>query len=244
MKIVGFMVCGPNEKYLENTLKEFKRLCDDAIIATNNADEETKKLIKKYGFWTYEDNREWGIYQPVIKTDLLARVSKLRPDWIIALDADEVFAPEFTRERAEYLAGGDEVAWYFLIVNLYNDRDHFAHDAGIQRFWNIRFYKFLPQYGMEFQRKNLHCGLAPPFSYKYGWHAPYYVEHYGLMLPEDRAKRVARYAQYDPKSRFKDKVYYDDLARELKPIPFEKEKLLEKLANSTECKPRIMPKLP
>lgn len=244
-KIVGIGVCGPGEadRWMEKTLKEFKRLCDDTIIATNNATEKEKALIKKYGFWQYEDNREWGIYQPDIKTDLLTRAGKLHPDWIVALDMDEAFAPEFTREEAERLAGGNEIAWYFLVVNLYNDEDHFAHDAGIQRFWNIRFYKFLPSLGLQFQRKSLHCGLAPPIAYKFGWHAPFYLEHRGLMKKEDRDKKAERYAKYDPRARFKDRVYYEDLKKELKAHPFERQKLLKRLRESKETQPRKTPKI-
>jgi hypothetical protein len=246
MRIIGFMVVGGGEadRYLEASLNEFKRLCDDAIIATNNADQRTKDLINKYGYWQYEDNREWGKEQPNIKTDLLSKVSRLKPDWIIALDSDEVFAPEFTRAEAERLGGGNEIAWNFLIVNLYNDREHFAHDAGIQRFWNVRFYKFLPQYGLEFQKKRLHCGLAPPIAYKYGWHAPYYVEHYGLMKREDRIRKIERYDKYDPNAKMKGQEYYDDLRKDLKEYPFERAKLLEQLRCSVDCQPRKTPQLP
>lgn len=243
MRIVGFMVVGPNEKYLDKSLNEFKRLCDDVLIATNNADEATKHKIDSFGFKHYEDNREWGIHQPSIKTDLLTKISELNPDWIIAIDADEVFAPEFTREEAEKLATTDEIAYYFLVVNLYNDENHFAHDTGIQRFWNIRFYKYLPEYGLQFQKKNVHCGLAPPIAYKYGWHAPFYLEHYGLMLKEDRDRKVKRYQKYDPNKRFKAGDYYDQLSQELKAIPFDRLGLLRKLKESKECQKRIPPKL-
>ena len=130
-----------------------------------------------------------------------------------------------------------------MIVNLYNDREHFAHGVGIQRFWNIRFYKYLPQYGLQFQKKNVHCGLAPPIAYSYGWHAPFYVEHYGLMKPEDRLKKAQRYLKYDPKCQFKGRQYYDDLEKELKPIEFDREQLLRKLAGIPDTQPRIMPKL-
>lgn len=244
MKIVGISVIGKNEKYLENTLKEFKRLCDEVIIATNNADENTKKLIDSFGFLHYEDNREWGINQPRIKTDLLTKAGELNPDWVIALDSDEVFAPEFTREEAEKLASGTEIAYYFLVVNLYNDEKHFAHSAGIQRFWNIRFYKYLPEYGLQFLRKNLHCGLAPPISYKYGWHAPFYLLHYGLMLKEDRIRKAERYQKYDPQKKFKAGAYYDELLKDLPMREFNGEQLLAKLKESDECKPRKTPKLP
>lgn len=244
MRIIGIMVCGAEaDRYLEKSLKEFKRLCDDALIATNNADEKTKELIKTYGYRQYEDNREWGIHQPSIKTDLLGAVRELNPDWIIALDSDEVFAPQFTRDEAERLAQTDEIAYNFLVVNLYNDEQHFAHSTGIQRFWNIRFYKYLPEHGLQFLKKNLHCGLAPPIAYKYGWHAPYYLLHYGLMKPEDRARKVARYQKYDPNKRFKSGTYYDELNTELPMRVFDPEGLLGKLRESKETQPRKPPKL-
>lgn len=247
MKIVGIGVCGPGEadKYMEGTLKEFQRLCDEVLIATCNATEKEIALLDKYGFKHYEDNREWGVDQPNIKTTLLTKAGELSPDWIIALDMDERFAPEFTREEAESLVASqpNEIAWYFLVVNLYNDTEHFAHDIGIQRFWNIRFYKFAPEFGLQFQRKNLHCGLGPPIMYRYGWHAPFYLEHFGLMKEEDRKRRVERYAKYDPKGIFKNKVYYDDLARELKPHVFDRQQLLRKLRETTETYPRKTPRI-
>lgn len=237
------MVLGPNEKYLRKSLNEFKRLCDDVLIATNNADEQTIKTIEEFGFRHYEDNREWGLHQPSIKTCLLERAGELKPDWIIALDADEVFCPSFTRDEAEKLTQTGEIAYNFLVVNLYNDENHFAHSTGIQRFWNIRFYKYLPEYGLQFQRKALHCGLAPPIAYKYGWHAPFYLLHYGLMLPEDRQRRVERYNKYDPNKRYKAGSYYDELGMELPMRKFDGEGLLAKLRESKETQPRKTPKL-
>ncbi len=247
MKIVGIGVCGGGEadRYMRATLEEFKRLCDETIIATCNATQKEKDLIEEYGFTQYEDNREWGIDQPNIKTSLLTRSGELSPDWIIALDMDEKFAPEFTREEAEKLVteNPEEIAWYFLVVNLYNDINHFAHDIGIQRFWNIRFYKYAPEYGLQFQRKNLHCGLGPPIMYRYGWYAPYYLEHYGLMLKEDRDRRVERYTKYDPKAVFKNRVYYDDLSRELKAHVFDRPQLLKKLKEAPDTQKRNTPKI-
>jgi len=244
MRIIGLAVVGPNEKYLENTLKEFKRLCDDTIIATNNADDATIALIDSYGFKHYKDDRVWGVHQPTIKTDLLTKAGKMKPDWIIALDADEVFAPEFTREEAERLASIGEVSYYFMIVNLYNDEQHFAHGKGIQRFWNIRFYKYMPEYGLQFLKKSLHCGLGPPITYNYGWHAPYYVLHYGLMDKADRERKQARYREFDPNKRYKTGDYYDELGQDLPMRPFDAQGLLAKLRETPETQARKMPRLP
>lgn len=246
MRIIGAIVVGNGEadRYLEKSLMEIKRLCDDALIVTNNADQKTIALIEKYGYDHYEDNREWGKEQPNIKTTLFERLQEKNPDWVIAIDADEIFAPEFTREEAERLASTQEIAFQFLVVNLYNDEKHFAHSTGIQRFWNVRFYKYLPEYGSQFLRKSLHCGIAPPIYYKYAWHAPYYLLHYGLMKPEDRQKKAERYRLYDPNKKYKQGTYYDQLTQELPMLKFDSEGLLRKLKESTECKPRKTPKLP
>jgi len=244
MKIVGIGICGKDEskRYMRKTLEEFKRLCDHTVIATNFATDEDKAMIDEFGFEHYEDNRTWGIEQPNIKTDLLTYVGKYNPDWIVALDMDEVFPPEFTRQEADRLASTyGEIAWYFLIVNLYNDTEHFAHDKGIQRFWNIRFYKYLPQYGLQFQRKALHCGLGPPIAYKYGWYAPYYVEHYGLMNKEDREKKAQRYKQFDPNKKYKGGEYYADLERDVRVFKFDRQKLLQQLKEAKDCQPRKKP---
>lgn len=239
MRIIGFMVCGAGEadRYLEASLKEFERLCDDAIICGNKTDSKTEALIRKYNFWFYRDDRDWGIHQPDIKTGLLNRAAKLSPDWILALDADERFTGSFTRSEAEKLASSGEIAYFFLVVNLYNDEKHFAHDAGIQRFWNIRFYKFIPE-RTQFAKKNLHCGLGPPHTYSQGWHAPFYLLHYGLMKADDRAKKVERYKKYDPKAIWKGREYYNDLEKELEMRPFDSEGLLNKLAVLPDCQPR------
>lgn len=244
MIIVGIGICGNGEasRYMRATLDEYKRLCDYVVIATNNASRAEIDLIDEYGFEHYEDNREWGKEQPNIKTDLLKYVSKYNPDWIIALDMDEVFCQEFTRKEAERLAAVGEIAYYFLIVNLYNDDKHFAHDKGIQRFWNIRYYRYLPQLGLEFLKKPLHCGLGPPIAYQYGWHAPYYVLHYGLMKQEDRIRKVERYRLYDPNSRYKSGEYYKDLERDVKVYTLDTQGLLNKLNASIDCKARALPK--
>lgn len=225
MKVVGFMVCGPNEKYLRLTLNEFKRLCDDAVIATNNADPDTIKTLNEYGYWHYEDNREWGVNQPLIKTDLLARISKLRPDVIVPLDADERFDSSYTRESLEAYAK-EYPALYFYIVNHWNDEQHHRRSMG---FWNIRQFNWLPEQNNNYIRKNLHCGLGPPWAYHYGSYVPHFIHHLGLMDAEARKRKVERYEKYDPNAKWKDRAYYEALKTDTTGSEFNQEDMLAKL---------------
>lgn len=212
MRIVSIGVCGPNEKYLEKNIKHRLSLADDVLIVGNNTSPEDEKIIKDLGCWFYRDDREWGKAQPLIKTDLLKRAGRLKPDWIMALDMDEFYDSKFTREEAEKLAAKGGIGYYFYIVNLWNDEKHYRRSMS---FWNIRYYRFAPEHGLEFQRKALHCGLAPPIVYHYGNYAPFLLLHYGLMDEEDRMKKVERYNKYDPNAVYKDKSYYDALEQQM-----------------------------
>jgi len=225
-KIIGLMVCGPGEadRYLRKPLEQFKNLCDDAVICLNGEDKKRDKLIKEYGFWTYRDDREWGKQQPYIKTDLLARINKMKPDLVVPLDADEEFA-DMTRDKLEELSSGMR-GCYFYIVNHWDDEEHYHKGLS---FWNIRYFKVIPSLGLHYQKKALHCGLAPPYAYYYGTYVPHIVRHYGLMKKEDREKKIERYNKYDPSAKFKSKIYYDSLSTSPKVAKYDLEAINNKI---------------
>lgn len=211
MKIVGQLVCGPGEvdRYLLQTLQEFKRLCDDVIVCLCNAGEKEKSLVRQFDFRSYEDNREWGKDQPNIKTDLLRRILLLDPDYIVVLDADETM-PTMTREKLEIYAKSHE-SMQFYVVNLWNDEEHYSRTLS---FWNVRAYRPDPSKGVQFLRKPVHCGNAPPYYYTLSAKATYVPEillHRGLMSPVSRERKADRYRLYDPQAIHKGREYYDSL---------------------------------
>jgi hypothetical protein len=228
-RIIGLMVCGPGEKYLKKTLDEFNKLTDDAVICLNGEDKKRDKLIQKYGFWMYRDDREWGKFQPAIKTDLLAKVGKLRPDWILPLDADETFEKGFTRAKLEELTK-EKHSCYFYIINLWNEETRYSKGLS---FWNIRFFKWLPDKGTQYLRQALHCGLAPPYFYHVGTYVPHLVLHRGLMDPKDRERKYERYRIYDPERKYKPEEFYSALIEDKQGNTFVEEDLKGKVAH--EC---------
>jgi hypothetical protein len=204
--IIGYAIVGGGEagRYLENTLKEFQRLCDDAVLVLNNATVAERRMVENYGFKIKEDNREWGKNQHRIKNDLMVDLANLNPTYLVCLDADEVFDPQMTKEKLIEMLNKTD-ALYFYILNLWNE--------GWKRslsFWNVRAWKWNGQ--TKFSNRPLHCGLAPEWCYHYASHAPFYVKHYGLMKQEDRQKKIERYQKYDPKAIYRDVSYYNALA--------------------------------
>lgn len=224
MRIIGYGICGPNEKRLKGTLDEFTRLTDRFIICGNNIDKDSADLIRGCGGLLVEDNREWGKYQNKIKEDFVRNhVSKLNPDCTICLDMDERFSEYVSRETIEALSeiGG---GWYVYIVNLWND--------GWQKdwsFWNIRlwFWDRREELGDEFfnfYNRPLHCGLSPAWTYYTGNHAPLLLLHYGLKDKGARERKIERYKKYDPNQKYRSPQYYSALKSD-KSEPFDEKKI-------------------
>ncbi|MBK9272792.1 MAG: hypothetical protein IPM48_14500 [Saprospiraceae bacterium] len=236
MRIVGYGVCGPNEadKYLENTLKEFKRLCDDVVIVCNNTTEKEDKLIKKYGFNIVRDNREWGKAQNKIKEDFVKKeLPKYKPEYCLCLDMDEVFEEGFTRKDLESLT---HKASYFYFISFWDNDKHYNPNVS---FWNVRFWKYGNE-SKDFYPQPLHCGLAPKVMYTLGIRVPYYIRHYGLI---NRKSKIERYDKYDKDARYKGKAYYDELRGGVKK-EYNKEEIKKMVVNFVEkYKERIKDKI-
>lgn len=224
-KIVGYGICGKDEPYLEATLNEFARLCDEVIICLNNAGPWEKELITARGFSIVEDNREWGKMQYQIKEDFVKKhVAPLKPDLCVCIDMDEVFDKNLTKEGLYELYKRPFEAFYFRIINLWDDG--YNPDRS---FWNIRAWKFLPP--LTWPKKNLHCGLAPEWTWGRAYYVPYILKHYGLKEKERRQKKSERYKKYDPQAKFITKEYYDSLLSNPHVLPFDEDKLHQEVVD-------------
>lgn len=224
-KIVGYGLCTKDEPYLEATLDEFARLCDETIICLNNAGEREKELITARGFMTVEDNRTWGVLQWKIKEDFVNNhVAKLKPDLCVCLDMDEVFDKNLTKEGLYELYKKPFEAFYFRIINLWDDG--YNPDRS---FWNIRAWKFQPPF--TWPHKSVHCGLAPEWTWGRAYYVPYILKHYGLKDAERRKKKTERYEKYDPTAKFITKEYYDSLQSNPQIVEFDEDKLHQEVVD-------------
>jgi hypothetical protein len=220
-KIVGYGILGPEEPYLDATLDNLASLCDEVIICGNNATQQDE--VTKRGFHYVEDNREWGKLQWRIKEDFVKNhVAKLKPQMVVCVDMDEVFDKHLTKEGLYELYKTEFDAFYFWVINLWDD--------GYNRertFPNVRAWKFKPENGFEWKQTPVHCGLAPKWAYYYGFYSPYILKHYGLKDKERREEKAVRYDKYDPDSKFITKEYYQSLRSEATILPFDEDALHE-----------------
>lgn len=237
MKIIGYGICGPGEadRYMRDTLDEFKRLCDDVVILCNNVSQKEIDVIKEYDFEFVRDRREWGAHQWQIKQDFIERDIKPRAnegDLLVCLDMDETI-PKLTKE---WLMQSELDAYHVFIADLWNDEEHFKLESC---FWNVRIWRWNGE--TNFKQKPVHCGLAPEWTYHYHRHAPFVLIHRGLMEKETRERKIKRYDKYDPNAVHLDRRYYDMLKSD-KAIPFDfdalSKQIEDEVATYNQTKPR------
>lgn len=233
MKVIGYGICAPGEskRYMEATLKEFKRLCDVVVILVNTKTVTQAKgeiaLIKKYGFKYVLDDREWGVNQWRIKEDFVRKhIGDIaqKGDWLICLDMDEVFDSHLTRESLPTMTNGD--AFVVYICTLWDE----GWNEEVS-FWNVRIWRWNGD--VEWERKPVHCGLAPLWARRFVSHAPHILLHYGLKDKADREAKIARYEKYDPNRTHMRGNFYDQLRWDKKK-PFDQEEVYTRI--STEVK--------
>lgn len=236
--IIGYGICGGGEakRYMNETLEQFKLLCDDVIILGNNITDDERGLIKRHGFKLVEDNREWGKLQWRIKQDFLERnVAKLAKngDMLVCLDMDEVFCSHITKD---WIEKAPLDAYHVFVVDLWNDTEHYKPESC---FWNVRIWRWNGQ--TKFKEKPVHCGLAPEWTYYYHRFAPFLLKHYGLMKEEDRNRKIERYEKYDPKAIHLERKFYNML-KDKSSKSFDENKLCEtiekEVADYKQTKPR------
>jgi hypothetical protein len=219
LKIAGMMVVGAGEadRYLKTVMDRTMPLVDRMFIWGVSPDTKTEKLIESYSNVEYHrcDGYAWAEFQPQIKYTLLTRyILPYSPDWIVALDSDEIFDKRVTREVLEMMTLRGEIAFTFYCVHLYDDENHYRNDGAWGGFRNVRFWKPIYEIPQYWSAQKLHCGLAPRYAYAYAGDSEFYFKHYGYLGREDRKKKAERYKKHDPGYIYMSPKYYDTILTE------------------------------
>lgn len=219
LKIIGMSMVGGGEgdKWLKPFLQRMREIVDDIAVCFNDVDEKTERITRKFTSKIYRDDREWGKLQPIMKTDFLKKVVwDLKPHWILWLDADEFPEPAFTRQKArEWALKPYDVAYTFWFVQLWDKEDCYLPNYAFE---DTRFFKVLPEYGLEVKKTPLHCGNYPEVVAQRATHSNFYIKHYGLLKREDREEKYRRYQKYDPKGLYMPQWFYDGYINPNPPI--------------------------
>ena len=165
LKLVGFVKCfneGQNGN-LERCLKHLSSFCDDIAFcddsSTDNSVEIAKKFTDNIIILPDEFTKELEHKQKLLDLTL-----KLKPDWIVSLDPDEIFDRDGedggVRKLCNYGNHHNIDSFSFLFHNLWKNTAKYRVDELWLKNWQPKLWKNTGNLRFNV-REGLHLGLHP-----------------------------------------------------------------------------------
>jgi hypothetical protein len=213
-------------RYLERVLRRAALEVDDVLVVDDASTDGTADLcasiLDDLAIAGEVVRRAESLFAQEWRSRLDAwRLALARgPEWILVLDGDELLdAP--ARALRGHVDQGRYDAVGFRLFDMW-DEHHYRDDAlwcAHTRAWPL-LVRVDPTEGVEWSRKDLHCGRVPLAVARRPrhrlLHSGFRVQHLGWMTEADRRAKSERYSMRDPDGRWGDRAQYASI---LDPAP-------------------------
>lgn len=211
LKLVGFLKIH-NESSSGNLLRvlsHMQQFCDEIIVCDCESTDDSLEIVKKFTDHILKEPNDFE-NELSTKQRILEYALSLNPDWIVWLDADEVFDREGElngiRKLCFFGNNNGIDAFSFLEYNLWKNEREFRTDEFFSKGWFVRLWK--NNGNLEFNaEKGLHQ-LQYPSGLSNIQKSEIKVIHYGFSSPDLIENKYEKYRKYGQKGfyldRFKD----------------------------------------
>ena len=205
MKVTGMLRVKNEERWIERCLASILPLCDEIIVLDDHSTDATFELCKAMPKTTVYASPFEDLNEARDKNFLLCTITEGMPplpDWIIAIDGDEVLAEgsvELLRRQME----SNNAPCLSLRVRYLWDSENQVRCDGVYGDFH-RESVFRPEKGVTFHSNpsggaHFHCGNVPaPLRMKRAVLSNVELLHFGYLHREDRIRKYHFYNQHDP----------------------------------------------
>lgn len=191
-------------------------ILDDA--STDNTVKVCEEVLKDFPHKIYKNSEPMmiNLKETASKKKLWNLTTKENPDWILFLDADEIFEDWAIDVLPIIVNDTNFDAYYFKIFHMWEDDNHYRAD-GLWAPVDYRIYlvRYQPNYEYKWHDMGLHCYRHPYNIYDMPGCCCYVrLKHYGHFTKEIRKAKYERYKLLDPNADFVPKSHYDSILEE------------------------------
>ncbi len=203
---LGMCVKNESGRYLRKVLESAREYIDSAVIIDDASTDDTAgiclDILKGVPLNIIRNSKSKFSHEIDLRQQLWSELVKSDPDWILILDADEVFEDKFKHEIGDLINREDVDLVGFRLYDFW-DQEHYRDDG----YWNAhkKYTPFMVRYKKDFdykwedsQKRSQHCWRFPlGIMSLNGQVSDLRLKHYGWSNLEDRMAKYVRYKQLD-----------------------------------------------
>jgi glycosyltransferase involved in cell wall biosynthesis len=208
------------DRYLRPMLESAREYIDEAVIiddaSSDNSVEVCQEVLKGIPLHLIRNATSRFGNEVTLRKQQWEETVKTKPEWVLILDADEIFEKRFKDEVLSLITRADVDVFYFRLYDFW-DEEHYREDG----YWRAHlFYRpFLVRYkeGAEYRWQEMpqHCGRMPQTIFGLpSALSDMRLKHYGWAKPEDRHAKYKRYKMLDPQGTYGSLGQYESILDE------------------------------
>lgn len=214
---LSMVVHNEASRYLKQVLLSVKPVIERAVIiddaSTDNTVELCREVLSPVPLTLIVNASSKFSNEIELRKQQWEETIKTNPEWILSLDADEVFEDAFAYTIQPLLAKTQVDAYYFRLYDFWDEK-HYRED----RYWMAHLYyrPYLMRYKKDvpytWEETPQHCGRFPKTIFQFSMAtSPLRLKHYGWAKEEDRKAKYERYKRLDPEAKYGWKEQYDSI---------------------------------
>ncbi|YCA41910.1 glycosyltransferase [Bacillus sp. JZ8] len=205
---LSMVVKNEGNRYLKEALEQHKKFIDEAVIiddgSTDNTVDICLETLKGIPVHIIQNAQSKFSNEVELRKQQWEETVKRNPDWILNLDADEIFETGFASGVKEILEQTKFDVVCFRLYDFWN-KTHYREDM----YWraHLTYRPFLVRYRKDFnyvwKETAQHCGRLPEniFELK-STTSNWRLKHFGWATKEERLTKYRRYIELDPESKY------------------------------------------
>jgi len=209
-----------SERYLRKVLEEIRDYIDEAVIiddgSTDNSAEVCLEVLKGIPVRIIRNDISKFSNEIELRKMQWTETVKSNPDWILNLDADEVFENRFKEEVRQLISDQEVDVYCFRLYDFWNET-HYRED---EHWCAHQYYRpFLVRYreGVEckWNDRPQHCGRFAENVFELPHKlSDIRLKHLGWVKKEDRMAKFKRYRELDPDGTYGSTEQYQSILDE------------------------------
>ena len=211
--LLSMIVKNEENRFLEKVLNAAKKYVDFILIiddsSTDNTAYKCKELLAEFPHKIIQNETSLFANETILRSLQWQESLKLNPEWILILDADELFEDSISDQISDLLQTEKE-AIYFRLYDFWSESEYredehwYAH-----KIYRPFIIKNKPDITYSFHNMPQHCGRFPAETVHFSYHlSDIRLKHLGWSRAKDRQEKFERYLKLDPDGKFGNMAQY------------------------------------